>query len=47
MPLIVFVFICVALIIVGVQSPKPGGWVVLTLSVLALLFAVLGPHWFK
>lgn len=42
--LIPLVLVCVALILVGAVEPKPVGWVVLSLAVLALLFAVLGPH---
>lgn len=42
--MIVTILLCVCLIIVGAVLAKPTGWVVLVLAVLALLFAVGGPH---
>jgi len=45
--MVTIVLLCVAMILVGAVEPKPVGWVVLTLAVLALLFEVLGPHLFR
>jgi hypothetical protein len=40
MTLIPFLFICIAVILVGALEPKPGGYVVLLFAVLALLIAL-------
>ena len=45
--LLAIIFICVALMIVGVvMTPKPAGWGVLALAILALLAYLTswGPH---
>jgi len=45
--MVAVILICVALILVGAIEPKPYGWVVLVLAVLALLLTVVGPHVFR
>lgn len=39
---VVIILICAALIVDGAVSPKPVGWVIVTLATIALLLAVLG-----
>ncbi len=42
MSLAAFIFICIALILLGALASKPIGWVVVVLSVIALLLVLLG-----
>lgn len=42
MSLVVTLLILICLVLLGALAPKPIGWVVVALSVLALLLVVLG-----
>ena len=41
--MIAFIFLCVAAMVLGAQSPKPLGWVAIVLATLALILEV-SPH---
>jgi uncharacterized membrane protein len=42
--MIVTILLCVCLVITGALLPRPAGWVVVGLAVLALLMALGAPH---
>jgi hypothetical protein len=43
MPYLVIIFLSVAIMVLGAQSPKPLGWVAILFAVLALVFDLV-PH---
>ena len=45
--LVPIVLLCAAVIVLGALTPKPSGWVVLALGVVALLTSVLGTHFLR